>query len=71
MPFLQRNQLFHSFSMDAMCKAGIQVLDVYPLSAAFHQGTLDYVHYNDTVFYPAANVIHNYVIESRRRKQET
>lgn len=67
---MQRNQLFHSFSMSAMCKAGIQVLDVYPLSAAFYQGTLDYVHYNDTVFYPAANVIQNYVIESRRRRQE-
>ncbi|XP_031549949.1 uncharacterized protein LOC116287413 [Actinia tenebrosa] len=66
----QRNQLFHTFSMSAMCKADIKVLDVYPLSTAFHQGTLDYVHYNDTVFYPAANVIKNYAIASRRRRQE-
>jgi hypothetical protein len=53
-----------------MCKAGIQVLDVYPLSAAFNEGTLDYVHYNDTVFYPATQVIENYVIQTRRQKEE-
>ena len=29
-----------------MCKAGIPVLDVYPMTASYPNGTLDHVHYN-------------------------
>ncbi|KAK3720927.1 hypothetical protein QZH41_014534, partial [Actinostola sp. cb2023] len=65
----QRNQLFHTYSMSAMCVAGIQVLDVYPISAAFNEGTLDYVHYNDSVFYPAEKALERFIISSRKQRQ--
>ena len=49
-----------------MCKAGIEVLDVYPLSASFPNGTdnsvdpFDSVHYKDSVFKPAEDILLEY-----------
>ena len=49
-----------------MCKAGIEVLDVYPLTASFPNGTdnsvdpYDMVHYKDLVFKPAQEVLLEY-----------
>ena len=42
----QRLELFHKYATNAMCKAGIPVLDVYPMTASYLNGTLDHVHYN-------------------------
>ncbi|XP_048581427.1 uncharacterized protein LOC5522192 [Nematostella vectensis] len=53
----QRNQLFHKYALSTMCTAGIPVLDVYPLTASFGNGTVDYVHYEDRVFFPAETAI--------------
>lgn len=36
------------------------VLDVYPVSSSYPGGTLDGVHYRDTVFNPAADAIERY-----------
>ena len=46
-----------------MCRAGFEMLDVYPLSASFPNGTdrsydpYDSVHYKDSVFKPAEEIL--------------
>ena len=40
-----RIEVFHKYATNAMCKAGIPVLDVYPMTASYPNGTLDHVHY--------------------------
>jgi hypothetical protein len=45
--------LFNAFATSAMCKAGIDVIDVYPISDAYPEGTVsksDPVHYSSWVF---------------------
>ena len=39
--------MFHKYAVNAMCKAGIPVLDVYPMTFSYPNGTLDHVHYNE------------------------
>ena len=58
--FFQRVQLFNSFAASAMCRAGFLVLDVYLLSSSYPGGTLDGVHYKESVFYPAIDVLERY-----------
>lgn len=64
--FLQRVQLYNSYAAWAMCRAGFEVLDVYPLSASFPNGTdssydpYDSVHYKDSVFKPAEEILLEY-----------
>ena len=59
-------QLYNAYATWAMCKAGIEVLDVYPLSASFPNGTddsvdtYDMVHYKDLVFKPAEDILLEY-----------
>lgn len=48
--FLQRILLFNSYASWAMCKAGLPVLDVHPVSDSFAPGAGDVVHYPDFVF---------------------
>ena len=49
-----------------MCQAGFEVLDVYPISASFPNGTdnsldpYDAVHYKDLVFKPAEHILLEY-----------
>ena len=67
-PFFQRVQLYNAYATWAMCKAGIEVLDVYPVSASFPNGTdnsvdpFDSVHYKDLVFEfkPAEDILLEY-----------
>ena len=47
---LQRVQLFNAYATSAMCRGGVDVLDVYELSAAYPGGGLDDAHYSDNVF---------------------
>ena len=47
--------------MSAMCKAGIEVLDVFPLTASSLKGTIDVVHYRRGVFHPAKMALETYV----------
>ncbi|XP_020618373.1 uncharacterized protein LOC110056252 [Orbicella faveolata] len=62
----QRVQLYNAYATWAMCKAGIEVLDVYPLTASFPNGTdnsvdpFDSVHYKDLVFKPAEDILLEY-----------
>ena len=52
--FFQRVQLYNAYATRAMCKAGFEVLDVYPLSASFPNGTDSSHDPFDSVQYKAA-----------------
>ena len=64
--FFQRVQLYNACAAWAMCRAGFEMLDVYPLSASFPNGTdrsydpYDSVHYKDSVFKPAEEILMEY-----------
>ncbi|KAL9973064.1 hypothetical protein ACROYT_G019473 [Oculina patagonica] len=48
-----RVQLYNAYATSAMCRAGIDVIDVYPISDSYPAGTVsqtDPVHYADRVF---------------------
>ncbi|KAL9952752.1 hypothetical protein ACROYT_G040047 [Oculina patagonica] len=56
----QRIKLFNAYALKKMCEAGIPVLDVYQISAAYPQGTIDDIHYPHSVFYPAEDALERY-----------
>ncbi|XP_032221806.2 uncharacterized protein LOC5520721 isoform X4 [Nematostella vectensis] len=62
----QRVQAFNAFAMDAMCSAGVHVLDVYPLTDSFPEGTgrsdspNDPVHYRPSVFSSGEDLLEQY-----------
>ncbi|XP_068682501.1 uncharacterized protein [Montipora foliosa] len=62
----QRVQLYNAYATWAMCGAGFEVLDVYSLSASYPNGTdnrynpFDSVHYKDSVFKPAEEILLQY-----------
>jgi hypothetical protein len=58
---LQRVRLFDAYAMSAMCKAGLEVLDVFPLTASYMPGTIDIVHYTDDVFNTTEIELEKYV----------
>ena len=47
--------------MWAMCNASIEVLDVFPLSASYPNGTVDITHYREKVFFAAEKELKRYV----------
>ena len=47
--------------MSAMCKAGFEVLDVFPLTASYMPGPYDVVHYTNEVFNEAENELEEYI----------
>ena len=56
-----------------MCNAGIEVLDVYPLTASYPGGALDAVHYVDSVFASVEQLLEKTKAQSRtasNRKEE-
>ena len=63
---LQRIQLFNAYATWAMCKAGFEILDVFPMSASYPGGTdgrfdkHDAVHFKETVFKPAEQLLYEY-----------
>ena len=50
-----------------MCMAGIPVLDMYPLTATWPQGTRDHIHYSDDVIEPAVLALERFL--SKRFEQ--
>ncbi|XP_022787208.1 uncharacterized protein LOC111327316 isoform X2 [Stylophora pistillata] len=56
----QRIKLFNAYAMKKMCEAGIPILDVYQMSAAYPGGTIDGVHFPPFVFYPAEDALERY-----------
>lgn len=73
--FFQRVQLYNACTAWAMCIAGFEMLDVYPLSASFPNGTdrsydpYDSVHYKDSVFKSAEEILMEYFLALEWRKQ--
>ena len=65
--------LFSTYAISAMCQAGIDVIDVYPMTESFPGGTKDEVHYANYVFRPMEKLLeqyklHNHTTVSRNRK---
>ena len=58
---MQRVRLFDAYAMSAMCRAGFEVLDVFPLTSSYMPGTLDVVHYENYVFQMAEIELEKYV----------
>ncbi|XP_068682072.1 uncharacterized protein [Montipora foliosa] len=62
----QRMLLFNAYAMHAMCRAGIDVLDVFPISDAYPGGTglprkmYDAVHFKPHVFQPVVDLLQRY-----------
>ena len=63
---LQRLLLFNAYATHAMCKARIDVLDVFPISDAYPGGTglpkkpYDAVHFKAHVFQPVVDLLQRY-----------
>ena len=63
--------MFHKYAVSVMCKAGIPVLDVYPMTASYPNGTLDHVHYSENVQKAAEDQLITFIADEReRRKRE-
>ena len=56
-----RISLFNAYTNARLCTAGITILDVFPISASFPEGTRDHVHYHNFVFEPAEDALADYV----------
>ena len=48
--------------MSAMCQAGFDVIDVYPMTDSYPGGTLDVVHYPDKLFAPMETMLEKYKV---------
>ena len=66
----QRLELFHKYAVSAMCKAGIPVLDVYPMTFSYPNGTRDHVHYNANAQKAAEDQLLAFITDNMKRKQE-
>ncbi|KAJ7374440.1 hypothetical protein OS493_007546 [Desmophyllum pertusum] len=65
----QRVLLFSAFAMSAMCQAGFDVIDVYPLTDSYPGGTLegDVVHYPNKVFVTMETLLEKYKAHNNQR----
>ncbi|KAJ7374438.1 hypothetical protein OS493_007544 [Desmophyllum pertusum] len=63
----QRVILFSAFAMSAMCQAGFDVIDVYPLTDSYPGGGLDVVHYADKVFDTMETLLEKYKAHNNQR----
>lgn len=58
--------MYNAYAIWAMCKAGFEILDVFPMSASYPGGTdgrydkHDAVHFKSTVFKPAEKLLYEY-----------
>lgn len=55
--------------MSAMCEAGFDVIDVYPMTDSYPGGTLelDVVHYSGKVFVTVETLLERYKTENNQR----
>ena len=54
--------------MSAMCQAGFEVLDVFPLTASYEPGPFDVLHYEDEVFYTTELELEKYASIAQESK---
>jgi len=50
--------------MSAMCQAGFDVVDVYPLTDSYPGGTVDEVHYPNKVFDAMERMLEKYKVHN-------
>ncbi|XP_078350776.1 uncharacterized protein LOC144635555 [Oculina patagonica] len=62
----QRVALFSAYSMSAMCKAGFDVIDVYPLTDSYPCRCRDHVHYSDQVFGMLERMLEQYKVHNNK-----
>ena len=63
----QRVALFSAFATSAMCNAGFDVVDVYPISDASPDGASDYVHYRPRVFWALETLLEKYKTQNNEK----
>ncbi|XP_022800409.1 uncharacterized protein LOC111338234 [Stylophora pistillata] len=65
----QRVLLFSAYAMSAMCQAGFDVIDVYPMTESYPGGTLanDVVHYPNKVFSALETLFEKYTANRIQR----
>ncbi|KAK2561129.1 hypothetical protein P5673_016270 [Acropora cervicornis] len=63
----KRIALFSAFATSAMCNAGFDVIDVYPISDAYPNGALDHVHYNPRVFWDLETLLEKYKTQNNEK----
>ena len=52
--------------MSAMCKAGFDVIDVYPLTDSYPRGPIDHVHYAGQVFDMLERMLEQYKVHDNK-----
>ena len=55
--------------MQAMCRAGIRIIDTYPLTGSYPRGTYDNVHYDLNIFAPVLNLLETYFSTHVKKKE--
>ena len=68
--FHQRVTMFSSYAMSAMCEAGFDVIDMYPMTDSYPGGTLDVVHYPNHVFSSMVTMLEKYKVNNYRQLSE-
>ena len=63
----QRVALFSAYAMSAMCRAGFDVIDVYPMTDSYPGGTTDEVHYPNHVLSTMETLLEKYKVENNKR----
>ena len=63
----QRIALFSAFATSAMCNAGFDVIDVYPVSDAYPNGTLDHAHYEPRAFWDMQTLLEKYKTQNNEK----
>ncbi|XP_067031987.1 uncharacterized protein [Acropora muricata] len=63
----KRTALFSAFATSAMCNAGFDVIDVYPISDAYPDGALDHVHYSPRVFWDLETLLEKYKTQNNEK----
>ncbi|XP_022800411.1 uncharacterized protein LOC111338235 [Stylophora pistillata] len=65
----QQVLLFSAYALSAMCQAGFDVIDVYPMTDSYPGGTLanDVVHYPDKVFSTLETLFEKYTVNRIQR----
>ena len=66
----QRVALFSAYSMSAMCEAGFDVIDVYPLSDSYPPRCRDHVHYDNKVFDMMETMLEQYKVHDNKKLNE-
>ena len=53
-----------------MCKAGFDVIDVFPLTNSYPHGSRDHVHYENKVFDMLERMLEQYKVHNNKRLDE-